>query len=162
MKKYIFLLLAFLSCSGNSKKMENQNFHFEYWTGEDHYNSGDSIFTRNYEANDQLKKSDSTRKVALSKEEVIKIINEINNSSISDLPDDFSCSILPISDPQFIHFKINNDNKFKEILFSYSRSNPILNCAKAERIINFSKVVDSIIYNKKSIRDLPPTNLYYE
>ncbi|WP_185206596.1 hypothetical protein [Chryseobacterium sp. C3] len=162
MKIYLFLLLSFFSCSRNNTKVQSQNFYFEYWKGEDHYSSKDSLFTRNYEANDQMKRSDSTRKVVLTEEEIKKIVNEINNYSILDLPNDFSCNILPINDPHFIHVKIVNNNKIKDIIFTYSHSNPKQNCSKGKRIVNFRKVLDSIIYRKKNVKELPATNLYYE
>lgn len=162
MKIYLFLLLSLFSCSRHNTKVQSQNFYFEYWKDEDHFNSKDSLFTRNYEANDQMKRSDSTRKISLTKEEINKIINEVNNHDILNLPNDFSCNILPVSDPNFIHVKIIINNKIKDILFTYSRSNPKLNCSKGEKIVNFRKVLDSIIYDKANVKELPPTNLYYE
>lgn len=162
MKKNILIsLFAIISCTDGSQKIYN-DFHFEYWKDEDHYSSKNGLFTRNYAANEQAKRSDSIRKITLNEEEITKIIKGLEHYSILELPSEFSCNILPIKDPQFVHVKINTTNNHKEFLFKYSRSNPNIKCTKAKRIINFSKILDSIIYNKKTINDLPPTNLYYE
>ncbi|MGO4707572.1 hypothetical protein AB4Y90_00365 [Chryseobacterium sp. 2TAF14] len=163
MKKNILLLLllAIISCKNSSQKIY-KDFHFEYWKEEDHYNSENGLFTRNYAANEQAKRSDSIRNITLNKEEITKIIKGLEQYSILELPSEFSCNILSIRDPKFVHVNISINGNYKEFLFKYNRSNPDIKCTKGKRIINFSKILDSIIYNKKSIRDLPQTNLYYE
>ena len=154
-----FLTILLISCSNPNLKYEK--FTFEYSKDEDYFNSNDNIFRRNYAVDDDSKPSDSVREIILTDQEIVKIAKSMSENSIQNLPNEFSCDFFPINDPNFINLIINTKNS-KEIQFKFNRTNPDLNCTKAKKLLNFTKVLDSIIYNKEDIKNLPPTNLYYE
>lgn len=139
----------------------NKKFTFEYSKDEDFFSSEENIFRRMYAVSDETKASDSSRKIVLENSEIIKIGDAIEKYSILNLPAEFSCDFIPPKDANFINLKINFSES-KEIHFKFDRMNPNINCSKGKRLMKFTKILDSIIYNKKEVKDLPPTNLFYE
>ncbi|WP_223559910.1 hypothetical protein [Chryseobacterium lathyri] len=161
-KTLLFIVLLLLSCSESyPQTISKNNFYFEYWKGEDYYNSREGAFSRNYEAGYD-RNLDNNVLVNLNSNEIDGILKSMNMNNVNNLPNNIKCGLLPIKDAQFIHIKIYFNDKIKEIYFQYNRKKSELDCSKAIRFLNVSKKIDSILYNKSQVKKLPQTNLFYE
>ena len=158
----VLFVIFFYSCSNFSSNSKIEKFTLEYSKDEDYFNSAENIFRRNYAVSSGTEYSDSIRKINFDEAEIAKISEYLNKYSIINLPSEFSCGIFPIKDPNFINLKINQGTEIKEIQFKFDKMETKLDCPKAKQLLNFTKILDSILYNKSEIKNLPPTNLYYE
>lgn len=158
MRKLIFLLFILLaSCKDNSQNYncENMNFMIQF-NHTDSYNSKTNIFERSYWG----RKTDV--KVILSKDEIRRMNLCFKENRFLDLSDSIIAKSFFYKSPLYKSRVSYNNSCIKKVVNISFDLESKENNRKAKRVFEIINNASDIIYQKKQIRDLEPSNVYLE
>lgn len=152
--KITFLLtfiLLFSSC--DEKKINFDNFYFEYNDLSDSYNSKNGIFIRKY-SDTEVKV-----KIVLKDEEKKQIFKYFIRNNFSNFPQEIDCSKWGVSPKHYDNLKVNNIS----VRYVYNgMGDEGLFCFNGKKFNIISSFIKGILLSKPEIKKLDPSDIFYE
>ena len=148
---YSLIFLFLISCNKKIKLNSESSFGYEDLFSS--YDSRSSIFMRKY--NDETLRI----KIILTKDEKEKILESFAENRFESFPQQIDCSAWGIYPKQYEQLNLNNHS------VNYTHNNSGGKgwfCIKGKKFNRIYNTIQSIILNKKEIKRLEPSDIYYE
>lgn len=165
-KNHILLIICICLVSCRNHDGVPKDFGFRIEDEVEIINSFDSSYVRKYIDNSNGRPAIEKRNLIFSKEEFTSIYNDFLQNRLNWLPETFKPNCISLSDPSFntkMNFKING--KSFEVLYNSDCEEDYLKFLLRYRITRVEKSIRnirSIVYLKKEVKSLEPTNLLFK